>query len=445
MEIAHRNGVLHFPLCMTINTKVPLTTEQIERTLVHLYKKVPPLRTCFQYRGHELWIYEMDTMKLDFKEVTGGDIIEQVEALMKLRYLDSSEGPLWRVRWICEPPDAPCPIPEVKTRLPFQYIFLMSLHHGMTDGNASFHIIEAFLRLLEDVLSGTPIDDGKQLGKLVSDQETIMVKKNIKEYFEKNPVKLMECKENMVRPSFEPLLKEAFGFPKDPKPRTRFLISKLKSCVFDRFNEKCAENNVTFNSGFTFAINTALVELVQESGIRRDNYTVTSRHAVNLRRYWQRDHYWSFGCHIGRMHQTSHTPPYDKAKYWEYVKIHDKQLQEKLKDKYVLQEDVVKELHGIKSPNFKGNNEPLPVDCDYYISNAYFPTSQVIGGSKLIQITNSLCFIEMHLCEYMIFHLIASVPGNTTYTLSYSTWHITEENAKRFLQKVEMIVEDLIH
>ncbi|XP_068205562.1 uncharacterized protein [Palaemon carinicauda] len=441
MELAHRIGLLHFPVCITVHTAEPLKTDDLRKALVHLYNKIQTLRTCYRYRQGELWVCEMERREIDFQEVSGNNFNEALTALMNCKYTNNENGPLWRVRLMRE--EESTSEDEKTPGFPHQSTLMISLHHGITDGNASFNICITLLRILEKVIAGGFIDDEEQLGVIAGDEQTNTLKKEIQKHFEKHPGELEDFCQRNLQSEFTSLFQKAFGYPEDPKPTTRYLISNLKATTLKKFLEKCKSATVTFNSGFVLAINTALVELAREAGIAEDAISIRSKHTINLRRYWEKQKNFSFGCHIGRMLQTTDTSPYNKDTFWDHAKKLDLQMREKVKTMYALREEVAKEMKNITEPTLS-RDEPVQVDCDYSISNAFIPGDfDLWQDHKHIRGSRILSFIQMELTQNTTFHLIASASGRMNYTISYSTWHITDENALRFMKKVEQIVEDL--
>lgn len=94
-------------------------------------------------------------------------------------------------------------------------------------------------------------------------------------------------------------------------PETITLENDLESSTLIKFGK------LTFNAGMTAAINVALVELVRGAGLARDNYQITGRHAVNLRRYWKQEPAHAFGCHTGGMLLTSDAPGLSRRTFWQ--------------------------------------------------------------------------------------------------------------------------------
>ncbi|XP_064090750.1 uncharacterized protein LOC135204508 [Macrobrachium nipponense] len=185
--------------------------------LILTFSKIQTLRTCFRYRDGELWICEMEGRKIDFQEVSGDNLIEELTALMSRTYTQNEDGPLWCVRLMR---GQLTPTHECNTGFPHQSILLISLRHDITDGNASFYIFLVLLKILEEVIGGVPIDDEEQVGIIANDEQTLYLKNEIREYLEEHPDEVEEFIEGNLQSEFTPLLYKAFGFPQDPKPTT---------------------------------------------------------------------------------------------------------------------------------------------------------------------------------------------------------------------------------
>ncbi|XP_066990342.1 uncharacterized protein [Macrobrachium rosenbergii] len=370
MESFHRMGAFHYTICMGVLTAEPLRTEDLQRALVHLYNKIQTLRTCFRYRDGELWICEMERRKIDFQEVSGDNLIEEVTALLNCTYTHNEDGPLWRARLMR---GQITPTHECHPGFPHQSTLLISFHHGISDGNVVAYIFVALFKILEEVIGGASVDDEEQVGCIASDEQTLSLKNEIREYLEEHPDEVEKFAERNLQSEFTPLLYKAFGFPEDPQPTTRYLMSSLESPTLWKFYEKCKGAGVTFNSGFILAVNTALVELAREAGVEvGDAVGIRSRQTLNLRRYWGKEKTVSFGCHIGRIVQTIDTPQYNKDTFWDHARKLDADMREKVRSKHVLKEEVVREMKHVQETALRGD-APVPIDCDYAISNTFVP------------------------------------------------------------------------
>ncbi|XP_066990341.1 uncharacterized protein [Macrobrachium rosenbergii] len=367
--------------------------------------------------------------------------MEELTALISCAYTHNEDGPLWRVRLMR---GQITPTHECHPAFPHQSTLLVSFHHGITDGNAVTYIFVVLFKILEEVIGGASVDDEEQVGCIASDEQTLSLKNEIRGYLEEHPDEVEKFAERNLQSEFTPLLYKAFGFPEDPQPTTRYLLSSLESPTLWKFHEKCKGAGVTFNSGFVLAINTALVELAREARVEvGDALSIRSRQTLNLRRYWEKQKTFSFGCHVGRMLQTIDTPPYDKDTFWDHARTLDADMREKVRTKHVLKEEVVREMKHVQEAALR-RDAPVPIDCDYTIANAFVPgffdawrDYRHVRGGRII------LFIKMGLTHSMTFHTVISASGSMSYTVSYSTWHITDENALRLLKKVERVVEDL--
>ncbi|XP_066990349.1 uncharacterized protein [Macrobrachium rosenbergii] len=373
-------------------------------------------------------------------EVSGDNLMEELTALISCAYTHNEDGPLWRVRLMR---GQITPTHECHPGFPHLSTLLVSFHHGIADGNAAVYIFMALFKILEDVIGGASVDDEEQVGCIASDEQTLSLKNEIREYLEEHPDEVEKFAERNLQSEFTPLLYKAFGFPEDPQPTTRYLISSLGFPTLRKFYEKCKGAGVTFNSGFVLAVNTALVELQREAGVEvGDALSIRSRQTFNLRRYWEKHKTFSFGCHVGRMLQTMDTPPYDKDTFWDHARTLDADMREKVRTKHVLKEEVVREMKRIEEEALR-RDAPVPIDCDYTISTRSSQGTLTCGGTTGMSGEAESPFIQMQLTCSMTFHIVANTSETASYTICYSTWHITDENALRLLKKVEHVVEDL--
>ncbi|ROT85342.1 hypothetical protein C7M84_016171 [Penaeus vannamei] len=98
---------------VTLRSAEPLQEASVGLALRHLFRKVPPLRTCFRRQGDCLWLCEMEEEAVDFQVEEEADPRRVMEDLMSQSFA-SHDGPLWRARLVRGAAGEDCPLEEVR-------------------------------------------------------------------------------------------------------------------------------------------------------------------------------------------------------------------------------------------------------------------------------------------------------------------------------------------
>ncbi|XP_071519953.1 uncharacterized protein [Panulirus ornatus] len=355
---------------------------------------------------------------------------------------DLENGPLWRARLMpCGPAD-PYPVPHIKNQFPHQYILIFSFCHSTADGMITLMVFSLIMKFLQDFMKGVPIDDG-QLGKIVSHSHSEQIEKMLMEDLKKDPERFDTLQRDLADKQFKSLLDEAFGVPEVTHPTVESIHTVMDKSTVDKFMRKCRNVGITFNSGFTCVINTALVELVQEAGVVRDMYRVTSRHVIDERRYWGGDPFKDFGCHVGAMSHSMVTPHNIRQNFWEYAKVFGKEFREKLRGNYHFFERILKARSLPKDFTYDSYYAtPPPLLYDYLISYMYNSNFSRIELYDHLHLTDFRSYVLIHNCEYSNQHTILTL-HDTFYEFTYSTGRMTQETAQKFHDKVLTVLNDL--
>ncbi|XP_037794530.1 uncharacterized protein LOC119589935 [Penaeus monodon] len=224
---------------LTLRSAEPLQEDHIRRALLHLFRKVPPLRTCFRRRGDCLWLCEMEEEAVDFQVVEGADPRRVTEDLMNQSF-PSHDGPLWRARLVRGAADEDCPPEEVRTSFPHTSHLVLGNHHGIADGTSNARTYNLLLRILNDVIAGRPIDDQEQLGEMASSEEfREMVSAKLRE-LEKDPEnlqRLVDKKEKVM--TSVPLLLQCHPSVEGTEVKTEIIFEELDEDTTRRFFHRC--------------------------------------------------------------------------------------------------------------------------------------------------------------------------------------------------------------
>ena len=304
-----------------------------------------------------------------FVEVTATqEVVEAAEAMCEHRF-PTTEGPLWCARLLPTGTSARCCRPELAAAFPFTRTLLLANHHGIADGISNMLITDVFLRLLDHVVAGTPVDDTQQMGKLASGEHTQAMLKARKEELMQDQDHFQHLLKNMEQSIQEKMLiPRAYPMARDPAFKSQMVVRHLDKDSTHAFIRKCKKEGITVNSGMVAAINVALVDFVREGGLEQDFYRVHEAHAINARRYWPGDTSGTLGVH-GLVMKTQHivlTPAKWRDNFWEYARNIHKNITENLQVKSVVTYEVMLLMRG-SGQDFL-TERPSP-KCDYGAAN----------------------------------------------------------------------------
>ncbi|XP_045108441.1 uncharacterized protein LOC123503085 [Portunus trituberculatus] len=441
-QIQETAGLLVSTYGLTIRTAQPLKDEQVQEALVHLFRKVPTLRLCFRRKEDVFWTCEMKREHIDFKAVDRSDQLKLQEELMNHQF-NNSEGPLWCARLLEHNSCGGTTSPGLEASFPYSRSLVLANHHGIADGTTNCRTVNCFLRILDDVIAGNPIDDSEQLGELASGEETATLLAVTEEELKENTENLEQAVEEYKKQhEKEKLIVRAFPNQDDPNYITKIISETLDEETTSRFFRRCKQEGVTVNSGFTALTNCSLVDLVRETGMKQDNYPLQVTHAVNMRRYWQGDVSRALGCHIAviSLHETLTHQWRDN--FWQYTRDLHTKVHDSLKDKgplkYWIYYFMVKGDDAVENM-LKGRPE---VDSDYCLANIgnldhLIPTDG--DHARLAHLVRTTQCWNERIC-----HMLHSLRGRLLYNLCYTSDSLTEQQARRFTDLIFQNLKDMI-
>ena len=373
--------------------------------------------------------------------------MEKEHADLVYSSFDIHNGPLWKARLMSSPENAPCQFSEVKVKFPYQYELLLSLHHAANDGVVVMLITELLLSIIDHLLQGLPVDR-KQVGVLRDGIEARKAENIIKTAFENDPVRLKAVLREYELGKHIPLLIEAFGSPNGAvNPSTNVLpVVLLDKEVINRIHHKCRSLGITLNSFMTAVGNTALVEVVHDAGLKRNNYCISTIHPVNIRRLMERSSMPYLGFHGILMSLTISTPQNVKDHFWEYAKNLDTEFRMKINKNWMCEERVLNKM--LRREGYTHETHyarQLPLCRDYFFSNLYSPESSTQGIGKFVQITsimNHTCFDKT---PYMFGHGLFGFRGQPRFQMGHSTVAVSKEVAHSCLEKNLSVVYDIFN
>ncbi|XP_047471028.1 uncharacterized protein LOC125026560 [Penaeus chinensis] len=337
-HLVHKHGTRMGLYLMTLNSVNLLKTEDVERALFHLQRKNPALRVDLRLRGNVWWFCEQDgnTHKVDFKRLNEGT--SSTEEIQRMCEKGFPDGATWKFRMIPRGKEAPRDMPEVKD-FPYQYNIIMTSHHAVSDGLSASLMAKQMVELLNDVILGRHIND-EATSQFVQREELWEIESRIIKKLEDDPQRHDYVKQTM--PLSTPLLLQAFPRPSVDEVTTRHLSRIIDGDVTQKFEKQCKSHGVTIHSAFSAVINTAIVSLMQKSGISQQSYQIAGNHIVSMLRYLKRTPRDAMGgyavlrSHISRLtnDQANH--------FWEYAQELNGDLREGLTSELPLEQKMAR-------------------------------------------------------------------------------------------------------
>lgn len=427
---------------LTIRTTQPLKDEQVQAALLHLFRKVPTLRLCFRRQKDVLWACEMSREQIDFKAVNRSDQLRVQEELMDLQF-NNSEGPLWCARLLEHNSCGGTTSPGLEAAFPYSRSLVLANHHGIADGTTNCRIVNHFLRILNDVIAGNPIDDREQLGELANGEETAALLAATEEEIKKNVEATEQALEEFKKHrDSEKLVQRAFPNQDDPHYITKIVSESLDEETTSRFFRRCKQEGVTVNSGFTALVSGSMIDLVREEGLKQDNYLLQVVHSINLRRYWQGDVSRALGCHISGTAQPETLTHQWRDNFWQYTRELHTNIHESLKDKAPLKFMIyyfMVDSEEAFAEKIKGRPE---MESDYAFANIgnldpLIPTDG--EHARLAHLVRSTqCWNER------IILMLHSLRGRLLFNLCYTSDTLTEKQAQRLADLTFQNLKDMI-
>ncbi|KAG0710389.1 hypothetical protein GWK47_022907 [Chionoecetes opilio] len=357
---------------------------------------------------------------------------------------DLHNGPLWKARLMTSPEGAPCHFPDIKAKFPYQYKLLFSLHHAANDGVVVMLVAELLPCIIDHLLQGLPVDR-QQVGELRDGVEARQEEKNIKAAFENDETRLKTALREYEMGKHVPLLIEAFGSPSEVQPSTFvFPALLLDKDVMSRITHKCRCLGITINAFMTAIINTSMVEVVRDSGLKRNNYVITSIHPVDCRRLMGKSLKLYLGYHGLQMTLTMATPHDVKNIFWKYAKTLDSEFRKKLKCNWFCVERVLNVMSRPKGYTHEAyHSQPIPVCYDYMFSNLYSSENLTQGVGKFVQVTSVQNKTVIHKECFPSAYGIFGFRGKVRMEAAHSTVVVHKEVSLRCFEKCLTVIHDV--
>lgn len=255
-----------------------------------------------------------------------------------------AEGPLWLVRLLPTSQKENI-IDESNAAFPYQRILLLSVHHSIADGHTNCLTVDLFLRILDDLMKGNPINDHQQLGDFVDGNETfaMLEAKILQLKNNEEQLKAVQAAADEVKKK-EMLTQRAFNLPKMLQGTTKMVKIDFDEETTRKFFQKSKKEGVTVNSAFTAIVTNSLTEMAKDSGTEVEKYYLHVFHAINMRQFWTGDTSKALGMHIVSVWDTLPGSAW-QDNFWEYARFVHRSIRSKTDEKEVLTPYALKFLH----------------------------------------------------------------------------------------------------
>lgn len=429
-DCANRKGYFVTVYGLSLCSTSPVDDDMMKNALTHLFRKVPSLRTCFRKRENTLWACEMIHEQLDFQVTETKDLVTATEELFNYKF-PTTEGPLWCARLLPSTSPFPSSQPDLipSSDFPHTRTLLLANHHGIADGTTNIFIAQSLLQILDDMITGKPVDDKVQMGNVASGEETKVILTAMVKRLREDKDRLQSIIEDINKSrKAEKLIPQTFPMPMDSNYRVEMVLQDLDKETTQKFFKRCKQEGVTVNSAMTAVINVSLVDFVREGGLEQDTYTIHELHGINMRRYWSGNTNGTLGCHMLLPRVLFSTPAKWREGFWEYTRtIHDtivRGLEEK--DAFL---SLLEMVEGA-SPETIFEKRPYS-ECDYAIGNIGNVDNRITTKMQNVQLCHLVrsvsCWNDP---MYSFFH---TLNGCFAYSLVYCNDVLTREMASRFL------------
>ncbi|XP_069189289.1 uncharacterized protein [Procambarus clarkii] len=386
----------------------------------------------------------MPIPSIDFQVVEGSDPLKEAQSLINLP-TNLTNGPMWRVRLLSSTPEALPPRPEINVKFPYRKTVIIECQHAAFDGVDLMMIIVWLHKIIDDMISGKPIDDS-QFGQLADHSQTSEIAQQIKSDLENDPERLSSLLKLKKEKPATSVLIEAFGAPEPSQAETKYLENVfLDVSKVGKFHAKCQSEKISFNAGFTSVINTALVEVVREAGLTRDAYNVRSRVPIDMRRYMKGySKTFPLGFHGAPMYQNISTPFNVKDHFWMYAKQYDAQFQNNLKNKLFIEDMVIDRM--LRPADFSPEKffaNPQPITIDYLFTNMFTPLLRTYGVGKHAQLTDLKSVVNIHDLDVTFMCVLLKICDEVRFDVWYSSRGITKNTAQNIVNKTISVFSEI--
>ncbi|XP_063593442.1 uncharacterized protein LOC134770471 isoform X3 [Penaeus indicus] len=458
-EEGHKKKLNIVNYTITLSSTSARLSGIMEEALALLYRKVPVLRVCFGWRDDQLWLREMDECKVDFK-VLKDDALDKHRAGIMQRF-DTERGPLWRVALVPEHEEAERdphehspgeanpthsatwarPLNELPRPFAYNYSVLFCIHHGIADGMTITRICGFLRAILDDLLSGRPVDATEQLGEHVAYDTAMALYAAEEQKLKDDPSLLAKAmKEFAEGERTRPLLLDVLPRPQGGEATTGSIPLRLSEDETKGLVSCCKKMKVSLNSYFTTAINVALIDFLEDMGVRKDAYEFRAGHDINLRRYYGGDTSRTLGVHLPTFgfRFVYRTAGDLYREFWASTRAFHKRFHDALLNGEPLRAVVLRQRDASQFDDIKGFYSDQGEPNYYYtISNLADVTEALSKKGDNVQITQMDRYVALRNKKCFMCFSIHTFRDQVTVNMLYSTHYFSEEYAIR--------LADLVH
>jgi len=413
---------------LSVSTEVPLEEAVVRQALSHLWRKIITLRLLVTAKEDDVnpWFTEMEDEVIDLEKIPWDDVESTLETL-RATPMDTSQGPVWKVRMTSTPDK-------------LQHKFLFVFHHSITDGTSSCKIVGHFMNFLNDILAEREIDDEEQLTSHTDSEAcTSEFSASFMKEWEENPVvkeKLWNDFDDIISQS--PLiLKAGLQEVEETAPTTVSCHHDFTEKETENFLLSCKLHKITVHMAFSIAAQIAMLDLLQKKGINRDSYEMVTQHAMNLRRYYKgnEDHSEKFGFAVGMLPIKFTLPTDAKSSFWNLCKdfktIFSTGIEEvtALKSYLHLVEKFTENPEMMNAPPFSYLDATNMGDITRSVTGNFAKENPETEEDKLAKLTHIIRSSSVHATGSITLLNLQSFKGRLLFSIDCNTKYLSREAA----------------
>ncbi|XP_047491212.1 uncharacterized protein LOC125040610 isoform X2 [Penaeus chinensis] len=333
------------------------------------------------------------------------------------------------------------PLNELPRPFAHNYSVLFCIHHGIADGMTITRICGLLRAILDDLLSGRPVDATEQLGEHVSYDAAMALYAAEEQKLKDDPSLLVKAmKEFAEGERTRPLLLDVLPRPQGGEATTGSIPLRLSEDETKALISCCKKMKVSLNSYFTSAINVALIDFLESLGVRKDAYEFRAGHDISLRRYYGGDTSRTLGVHLPtfgfRFVYRATADLY--REFWASTRAFHKRFHDALLKGEPLRAVVLRQKDASQFDDIKGFYSDQGEPNYYYtISNLVDVTEALSKEGDNVQITQMDRYVALRNKKCFMCFSIHTFRGQVTVNMLYSTHYFSEEYAIR--------LADLVH
>ncbi|KAK3605822.1 hypothetical protein CHS0354_002455 [Potamilus streckersoni] len=277
---------------MHVQSRLPITSFQIEEALKCLSARHPLLRMTIQQENYSVLCFrEMKFLEVDFRTVDAEDWITVMEEEEMNRF-DPERGPLWRCRLLRCVSGGYFQDQTLdslgKGVMKYHFVFVFCWHHGLVDGTYIPWLFGDFIMYIDKVRSGFNFRSVKSLPLMPPIDNVIEYSKYINVRSNKDtpsPSILNEEVPSTILRDYTLKYANEIGQLSSKNQKPKDLIIQLDETETQSFFHKCKQNNVTVSGALISACCASLVDLVYKSGTNSIQVDIPVELMVDMRRY----------------------------------------------------------------------------------------------------------------------------------------------------------------